>query len=131
MVTDPQSFQLSPYAVSLPINEKLKYCDKLAAVNSKQCFFIIHQQYWTKTKDQMKSLVKHTDRNQLLFYFIYKECKLDGKPIECVKSIQSFIRFKDGHLRDYSAMKLPGGYVVVKGLVSHILIVNVISNNSH
>ena len=98
MVTD-NIFQLSPYAMSLPITEKLKYCEKLAAVNSNQCFFVIHQQYWTKTKDQMKSLVKHTDRNKFILYLIYKEYKLDGKPIEFVKSIQSFHRLKDGHLR--------------------------------
>ena len=112
-------FDLSVYAANMPHKEKLNYCGKLSSVNSFQCFYKIHQQYWTDTEQKLKSLVKMTDRNDLFFYFIYKDCNLDGKQQKSVKSIQSFHRFLSGHLRAYWAMKLPGGYVVVKGLVSY------------
>ncbi len=42
---------------------------------------MVHSQYWTGKKDRLKALVKKTDRNHLFFYLVYKECKLDGKPI--------------------------------------------------
>lgn len=76
----------------------------------------------------MKSLVKHTDRNQLIFYLSFKKCKLVGKPIECVKKHSVIPQIQRCHLRDYRIMKLPGGYVVVKGLVTHTFIVNAITN---
>ena len=40
------------------------------------------------------------------------------KPIECVKSLDSYKKYIAGYLiRDTSAMKLPNGKSVVKGLV--------------
>lgn len=88
MVVDHKDVELSQYGLSLPIIEKSKYCEKLASVNSRQCFFMVHSQYWTGKKAELKALVKQTDRNHLYFYLVYKECKLDGKPIESVKSIE-------------------------------------------
>lgn len=63
--------------------------------------------------------MKKTDRNELFYYLIYRECKLDGKPIESVKSLDSHVKFVDGYLRDYCATKISNGIVVVKGLVTH------------
>ncbi|KAK4030702.1 hypothetical protein OUZ56_024041 [Daphnia magna] len=44
-------------------------------------------------------------------------CKLDGKPIESLKSLDSHVKFVEGYLRDYCAMKISNGIMVVKGLV--------------
>ncbi len=66
--------------------------------------------------------LKQTDRNDLIFFLIYKPNSTRSpsateKPIECVKSLDSYKKYIDGYLRDTSAMKLPNGKSVVKGLV--------------
>lgn len=69
----------------------------------------------------MKSLVKNTTRNDLIYYLMFQLCIVDGKPIESFKSLDSYKKFKDGFLRDFCAMKIPGSFVLVKGLVSYCL----------
>ena len=118
-----QGIDLSAYALGLPPEEKLSYIQKLQSVGLIQCPFKTQPQFWTKKKEDFKSLVKQTDRNDLIFFLIYKPNSKKSpsateKPIECVKSLDSYKKYIAGYLiRDTSAMKLPNGKSVVKGLV--------------
>jgi hypothetical protein len=63
--------------------------------------------------------VKQTDRNDLIFFLIYKPNSKKSpsateKPIECVNSLDSYKKYIAEYLRDTSAMKLPNGKSVVK-----------------
>ena len=120
---DVSKFVLSDYASKLSDSDKLKYCEKLASINTQQCPFKINKQYWTETEKDLKCLVKNTTRWDLVLYLIYKESILDGKPIESVKSLDSYKKFAVGYLRDFCGMKLPGGFILVKGLVSVVLFI--------
>jgi hypothetical protein len=113
---------LSAYALGLPPEEKLSYIQKLQSVGLIQCPFKTQPQFWTKKKEDFKSLVKQTDRNDLIFFLIYKPNSKKSpsateKPIECVNSLDSYKKYIAEYLRDTSAMKLPNGKSVVKGLV--------------
>ncbi|KZS01793.1 Uncharacterized protein APZ42_001441 [Daphnia magna] len=74
--------------------------------------------------EDFKSLVKQTDRNDLIYFLIYKPNSAKSpsateKPIESVKSLESYKKYIDGYLRDTCAMKLSNGKSVVKGMVTH------------
>jgi hypothetical protein len=66
--------------------------------------------------------VKQTDRNDLIFFLIYKpniakSPSATEKPIESFKSLESNTKYIDGYLRDTCAMKLANGKSVVKRMV--------------
>ena len=74
--------------------------------------------YWTKKKEELKSLVKKCTRNDLIFYFVYEKVVVQVEVVENWKSLDSHVKFVNGYLREFSAMKISKGNVVVKGLVS-------------
>ena len=97
-----QGIDLSAYALGLPPEEKLSYIQKLQSVGLIQCPFKTQPQFWTKKKEDFKSLVKQTDRNDLIFFLIYKPNSKKSpsateKPIECVKSLDSYKKYIDGY----------------------------------
>jgi hypothetical protein len=127
-----QGIDLSAYALGLPLEEKLSYIQKLWNVRLIQCPFKTQPQFWTKKKEDFKSLLKQTDRNDRIFFLMYKpnstkSPRATEKPIECVKSLESYKKYIDGYLCFYylystSAMKLPNGKSVVKGLVCRAIL---------
>ena len=106
------------YSMALPTIEKLSYCKKLCGLDLKQCPFKTAKLYWTKTKEELKSLVKKCTRNDLIFYFVYEKVVVQVEVVENWKSLDSHVKFVNGYLREFSAMKISKGNVVVKGLVS-------------
>ena len=113
-MTDVSKFDLSDYGISLIQYDKLSYCEKLSILCLNQCPFKTPQLYWTKTKDQLKSLVKKTTRNDLFCYFAFRQIHLQGDASENVKSMASYVKFFYGYLRDICAMKISNGIVIVK-----------------
>jgi len=55
---DVSKFSLSDYASKLSDSDKLKYCEKLASINTLHCHFKINKQYWTETEKDLKCLEK-------------------------------------------------------------------------
>ena len=114
---DVSKFDLSDYGISLIESDKLSYCKKLSGLSLNQCPFKTPQLCWTKTKDEFKSLVKQTSRNDLFGYFVFRQIHVQGESIENVKTMESHIKFVDGYLRDICALKISNGIVIVKGMV--------------
>ena len=118
---DVSKFDLSEYSMALPTIEKLSFCKKLSGLDLKQCPFKTEKLYWTKTKEELKSLVKKCTRNDLIFYFVYEKVVVQLEVVANWKSLDSHVKFVNGYLREFSAMKISKGNVVVKGLVSLFL----------
>ncbi len=95
---DVSKFDLSDYGISLNQSDKLSYCNKLSELTLNQCPFKTPQLYWTKTKVELKSLVKHTTRNDLFAYFAFRQIHVQGESIGNVKSMESHMKFVDGYL---------------------------------
>lgn len=119
---DFSKFDLSDYGISLNQSDKLSYCNKLSGLSLNQCPFKTPQLYWTKTKVELKSLVKHTTRNDLFAYFAFRQIHVQGESIGNVKSMESHMKFVDGYLRDICTLKISNGMVIVKGLVCIIIL---------
>lgn len=115
---DVSKFDLSEYSMALPTIEKLSYCKKLCGLDLKQCPFKTAKLYWTKTKEELKSLVNKCTRNDLFFYFVYEKVVVQVEVVENWKSLDSHVKFVNGYLREFIAMKISNGNVIVKGLVS-------------
>ena len=62
--------------------------------------------------------MKKCTRNDLIFYFVYEKVVVQVEVVENWKSLDSHVKFVNGYLREFSAMKISKGNVVVKGLVS-------------
>jgi hypothetical protein len=88
-MVDVSKFDLSDYGLSLIHSDKLSYCKKLSELSLYQCPFKTPQLYWTKNKDEFKSLVKQTSRNDLFCYFAFRQTHVQGESIENVKSMES------------------------------------------
>ena len=88
---DVSKFDLSEYSMALPTIEKLSYCKKLSGLDLKQCPFKTEKLYWTKTKEELKSLVKKCTRNDLIFYFVYENSLSISRLVLVIKFLSLFI----------------------------------------